>query len=303
MAIELRRVETGSLVIAYEQTGPDSGLPVVLLHGFPYDVRQYDGVCRLLARNERRLIVPYLRGFGPTRYRDAEVFRSGQQAALGKDLVDLLDALDIRSAVVAGYDWGGRAACVAAALRPERVGGLFSASAYAIQDIAKAATAPKPPQALYAHWYQSYFNTRQGELGLEADREALCRFLWQLWSPNWHFASDEFERTAESFANPDFVATVIHSYRHRYANAPGDPELERFEAQLADAPAIGVPAIALHGADDRVEPPASLEGHERHFTGYYERGVLDGVGHCVPAEAPAAVAGAIESLIERAKRP
>ena len=298
----LRFAHTDSLAIAYEQSGPDDGVPVVLLHGFPYDVRQYDEVCRLLASRERRVIVPYLRGFGPTRYQSTQVFRSGQQAALGKDLVDLLDVLGIKSAVVAGYDWGGRAACIAAALWPERIDGLLSASAYAVQDIAKAATSPTPPAAGYAHWYQWYLNTRQGEIGLEADREAFGRFLWHLWSPNWHFTDEQYAKTAESFANPDFVATVIHSYRHRYQNAPGDPKLEHLEARLATSPPIGVPTIALHGVDDQVEPPKTLDGQERHFNGFLRKKVVAGVGHCVSAEASQAFSDAVESLIERSRR-
>lgn len=286
-------------MVAYEQLGPDSGLPIVLLHGFPYDVRQYDEVRSLLAKANRRIIVPYLRGFGPTRYRSADVSRSGQQAALGKDVRDLLDGLGIQSAILAGYDWGGRAACVAAALWPERVSGLLSASAYAIQDIKEAATLPKPANAVHAEWYQLYFNTPQGQIGLTADRDDFCRFLWKLWSPNWHFTEEQFATTAQSFANPDFVATVIQSYRHRFANAPGDPKLDSLEARLGELPHISAPTIVLHGADDQVQPPKSIGGHERHFTRYYDVKILADVGHCVPAEAPAPFAAAIESLIAR----
>ena len=172
MSPTLRTARTPALDVAYEQTGPDDGTPVVLLHGFPYDARQYDAVRDQLARPDRRLVVPYLRGFGPTRYRSPGVPRSGQQAALGKDVVDLLDALGVRQAVLVGYDWGGRAACVAAALWPERVAGLLSASGYAVQDIAKAASAPAPPEQAHAEWYQYYFNTTQGPLGHAADRAA-----------------------------------------------------------------------------------------------------------------------------------
>jgi pimeloyl-ACP methyl ester carboxylesterase len=268
-----------------------------LLHGFPYDVRQYDAVRDQLAEPSRRLIVPYLRGYGPTRYKTKDVFRSGQQAALGKDVIDLLDALGIQQAVLVGYDWGGRAACVAAALWPERVSGLFSASGYAVQNIAKAASTPGTAQEEYAFWYQSYFNTERGRLGLEENREEFCKFLWQLWSPTWRFTDGEYARTAASFQNPDFVATVIQSYRHRYANAPGDPALEKWEAKLAKQPVIAVPTIVLHGADDRVEPPSTVGGQDQRFTGLYSLKILPGIGHCVPAEAPQAVSQAVESLL------
>ena len=292
-------VSTASLEVFYEQTGPDSGDPILLLHGFPYDVRQYDAVRDQLAKPNHRIVVPYLRGYGPTRYKTEDVFRSGQQAALGKDVIDLLDALGIQQAILVGYDWGGRAACVAAALWPERVSGLLSASGYAIQNIAKAASTPGSAKEEYALWYQSYFNTTRGRLGLEGNRNEFCKFLWRLWSPTWRFTDEEYVRTAASFQNPDFVETVIQSYRHRYANAPGDPSLEEWETKLAQQPFIAAPTIVLHGADDQVEPPATTEGQERRFTGSYERKILPGVGHCVPAEAPQAVSWAVESLLGR----
>ncbi len=290
-------VITASLEVSYEQTGPDSGDPILLLHGFPYDVRQYDAVRDQLAGPNRRILVPYLRGYGPTRYKTKEVFRSGQQAALGKDVIDLLDALGIRQAVLVGYDWGGRAACVAAALWPDRVSGLLSASGYAIQNIAKAASTPGSAKEEYALWYQSYFNTKRGRLGLEANRDEFCKFLWRLWSPTWRFTDEEYARTAVSFQNPDFVDTVIQSYRHRYANAPGDPALEELEVRLAQQPVIAAPTVALHGAEDQVEPSSTTEGQERHFIGPYNREILSGVGHCVPAEAPHSVSKAVESLL------
>lgn len=293
----LRTARTPTLDIAYEQTGPDDGTPVVLLHGFPYDGRQYDAVRDRLARPDRRVVVPYLRGFGPTRYRTPDVPRSGQQAALGRDVVDLLDALDIERAVLVGYDWGGRAACVAAALWPERVAGLFSAGGYVVQDIAWAAATPTSPDTAHAEWYQHYFNTALGRLGLAADRDGFCRLLWRLWSPGWQFTDAEYARTAAAFHNPDFVDTVVQSYRHRYGNAPGDPALEPLEVRLAAQPRIAAPTVVLHGMDDRVEPPAFTAGQERHFAGGYARAGLPGVGHCVPAEAPDAVVRAIEALL------
>jgi pimeloyl-ACP methyl ester carboxylesterase len=209
--------------IADEESGAPSGFPIVLLHGFPYEVRQYDAVRDELVKLGRRVLLPYLRGYGPTRYRDQHVFRSGQRASLGKDLVDFLDALGIPQAVLVGYDWGGRVACIAAALWPERVRGLISSDGYAIQNIAKNVSQPASRAVAYAHWYQSYFNTEIGRIALEQNRNAFCKLLWTFWSPTWRFTEKEYQRTALSFENPDFVATAIHSYRHRYANAQGDP--------------------------------------------------------------------------------
>lgn len=292
-----RSASTPSLNIAYEQTGPESGQAVVLLHGFPYGVRQYDKVRDGLAGSDRRIVVPWLRGFGATQYKSENIVRSGQQAALGKDVVDLLDDLGIHKAILVGYDWGGRAACVAAALWPERVRGLVSASGYAIQDINQAALKAVSAQTAHALWYQSYFNTRQGEIGLSSNREEFWKFLWKLWSPTWNFSDVEYAQTAESFHNPDFVATVIQSYRHHYRNDRGDPGLDDLENRLAQQPDIAVNTIALHGADDRVEPPCVLDGQERHFRAGYQQRILREVGHCLPAEAPTAVCRAVEELL------
>lgn len=292
-------IATASLDIAYEQTGPDSGDAIVLLHGFPYDVRQYDAVRGELASSDRRIIVPYLRGYGPTRYKREQVFRSGQQAALGQDVIDLLDALGIQKAILVGYDWGGRAACVAAALWPERVRGLISANGYAIQNIAKARSTPLPPEKEYSLWYQNYFNTERGRIGLEKNRKEFCKFLWKLWSPTWRFTDEEYTRTAESFENPDFVETVIQSYRHRYANAPGDPMLDGLEARLALQPTIAAPTVVLQGAEDQIEPPSTTDNQEQHFTGGYDRRILAGVGHCPPAESPGTVSRTVAFLLER----
>lgn len=297
METELRTVRTPALQIAYEQTGPDAGQAIVLLHGFPYDVRQFDEVRDKIAGHERRILVPYLRGFGSSSYRSPKMFRSGQQAALGKDVVDFLEALEIEDATLGGFDWGSRAACVAAALWPERVHALISVGGYTIQDIPKAATTPAPPQQEYQFWYQWYFQTERGRAGLAQNRDELCKLLWTLWSPTWRFADDLFTKTAKSFDNPDFVSTAIHAYRHRYANASGDPSLESFERRLAEKPKITVPTIVLQGEDDRVNPPPMSDGQESLFTGYYERRLLRGVGHCPPAEAPDAVVRAIEDAL------
>jgi pimeloyl-ACP methyl ester carboxylesterase len=297
MTTHLKTIETSALRIAYEATGPDKGDPIILLHGFPYDVRQFDEVRDRLSGECRRLIIPYLRGFGPTQYRSAEALRSGQQAALGKDVIDLLDALRIERATLVGFDWGSRAACVAAALWPKRVRALVSVGGYTVQSIAQAAITPASPEQEHQLWYQWYFQTERGRAGLTQNRSEFCKLLWKLWSPTWRFPDAAFSSTAKSFENPDFVATVIHSYRHRYANAPGDTSLEALELRLAERLKIAVPTITLQGQDDGVNPPSSSEGHERQFTAGYERRVLAGVGHCPPAEAPNSVAQAIEDLL------
>ena len=291
----IRTVQTPVLDIAYTEHGPADGPPVVLLHGFPYAPQGYDAVVPPLVAAGRRCIIPWLRGYGPTRYRDAGTLRSGQQAALGKDLLDLLDALAIPRAVVAGYDWGGRAACILAALWPGRAAGLVTCTGYNIQDIA-AATQPGPPEQEHRWWYQYYFHTERGRAGLEADRQGIARLLWRLWSPNWAFDEATFQASATAFDNPDYVATVIQSYRHRFGYAAGDPALEPIEAALARKPAIPVPTICLHGDGDGVGPAAASANHARHFTGPYERRVIPLVGHNVPQEAPAEFARAILDL-------
>jgi pimeloyl-ACP methyl ester carboxylesterase len=298
MKTHVHATETLVLRVVYEQTGSDTGEPIVLLHGFPYDVREFDELRDRIAGERRRVLVPYLRGFGPTHYRSAAVFRSGQQAALGKDLIDLLDALQIERATLVGYDWGSRAACVAAALWPERVRALISVGGYTIQEISKAATNPEPPEQEYQFWYQWYFQTERGRAGLDQNRNELCKLLWKLWSPTWRFAEALFVTTSKSFYNPDFVSTVIHSYRHRYANTAGDSALEALEMRLAEKPKIATPTIALQGEDDRVNPPSASERQEEQFTGRYERRLLSGVGHCPPAEAADKVAQAIEEVLD-----
>lgn len=291
----LRRVRAGTLEIAYEESGPADGTPVVLLHGFPYDVRAYDEVASRLAAAGCRAVVPYLRGYGPTRFLSADTPRSGQQAALGRDLLALLDALDLPRAVLAGYDWGGRAACVVAALWPERASGLVSVGGYNIQDIA-GSTEPLAPEQEHRFWYQYYFHTERGRAGLEANRRPLCRLLWRLWSPDWRFDDATFDRTAESFDNPDFVDVVIQSYRHRFGYAPGDPALEDIERRLAARPRIPVPTVVLHGGGDGVDPAELSERYAPFFTGPHERRVVPGVGHNLPQEAPGEVVGAVLRL-------
>jgi len=293
----MKTARTRVLDIAYEESGLPTGRPVVLMHGFPDDVHAYDDVAPPLAAAGYRVIVPYLRGYGPTRFLDRNTPRSGEQAALGHDLLDLIDVLDLKSPIVAGYDWGGRAACVVSALWPERVGGLVSITGYNIQNIA-GAKQPQSAAAEYRYWYQWYFHTERGVAGLTQNRGPICRLLWELWSPNYRFSDADYAKTAAAFDNPDFVAVVIQSYRHRFGNAPGDPRYEAVEARLAAQPKITVPTIVLHGEADGVGPAANSEGHARHFTGPYRREVIPVAGHFLPREAPDAVVAAVRELVE-----
>ena len=295
----LRHVRTPSLDIAYEESGAADGQPLILLHGWPYDPRCYDAVVPPLVQAGCRTIVPYLRGFGATRFLRDETARSGQQAALGNDLREMMDALAIPRALLAGYDWGGRAACIVAALWPERVSGLVTGNGYNIQNIAGSAK-PQAPEQEARYWYQYYFQTERGVAGLNENRDALCRFIWRLWSPNWAFDEATFARSAASFANPDFVAVTIQSYRHRYGNAPGDPALDEIERRLAALPQIGAPTIALQGEADGVQPPSAFQQQDRYFAGRFERRTLRAIGHNPPQEAPAAFAEAVLALLRTA---
>ena len=290
----MRFLDTPALRIAFEEHGPVQGPAVILLHGFPYSVRAYDAVTPALADAGCRVIVPHLRGFGSTRLH-AHTPRSGQQAALGADLLALMDALALPRAVLAGYDWGGRAACVVAALHPERVAGLVSVDGYNIQDIA-ASSKPLPPEQEHRYWYMYLLHSERGRAGLQADRHALCRLLWRLWSPTWQFDAATFEQSAASFDNPDFVDVVIHSYRHRFGLVPGDADLEHWERRLAAQPAITVPALVLHGGDDGVANPDKPD-HASRFTGLYRQETVPGVGHNLPQERPDIFAQAVSGLV------
>ncbi len=292
----LHSVRTPVLEIAYADSGPPDGAAVILLHGFPYDPRAYDGCAPPLVAAGLRVLVPYLRGYGPTRFRSAQTPRSGEQAALGKDLLDFMDALGLPRATLVGYDWGGRAACIVAALWPERARALVTVGGYNIQDI-PASVKPAPPEQEHRLWYQFYFHTERGRAGLSQHRFELCRLLWRLWSPTWQFSEQTFAATAGSFDNPDFVDVVVQSYRHRFGYAPGDPSLEPIEAQLAAQPSIGVPALNLHGADDGVTPLPSPDSAAAHFSGPYERRVVPGVGHNLPQESPTTVVKAVRDLL------
>jgi pimeloyl-ACP methyl ester carboxylesterase len=292
------QVATPALAIEVLADGPRDGSPVVLLHGFPYDVHVFDEVTPLLATQGCRVYVPYLRGYGPTRFLSDQTMRSGQQAALAQDLRDLMDALNIQRATLAGHDWGGRAACIVAALLPERVHGLVTQGGYNIQNIASAVQ-PAAPAQEHRLWYQYYFHTERGRAGLQANRYALCRLLWQLWSPTWDFTERAYAETARSFENPDFVEVVIHSYRHRFGYAPGDPDLQPVEAALAAQPTIRVPTIAVYGVDDSVTTLPARAEKDPHFVGPYERRDVQGAGHNLPQECPREFADAVLQIALR----
>lgn len=292
-----RHVEAGALTVGYYEAGPADGPVVLLLHGFPYDIHSYVDVVPMLAAQGCRAIVPYLRGYGPTRFRDKATPRSGEQAAVGVDLIELMDALGVKRAVFAGYDWGGRAACVAAALWPDRCAGLVSVNGYLVQNIAKAMV-PVQPAHEFPLWYQYYFQVERGRAGLTANRREIAKILWKQWSPNWHFDDATFARTAAAHDNPDYVDIVIHSYRHRFGLAGGDPQYADLQRKLAALPAITVPAITLDGDADGVVPATDGTAAAAKFTDRRAHRIIRHAGHNLPQEEPEAFAAAVMELIQ-----
>jgi pimeloyl-ACP methyl ester carboxylesterase len=293
----LRHIDAGVLGIAYYEAGPTDGPVVMLMHGFPYDIHSYVDVAAMLAARGCRVIVPYLRGYGPTRFRDSATPRSGEQAAIGADMMALMDALQIRRAVFAGYDWGGRAACVGAALWPERCIGLVSVNSYLIQDIANALLPARPLREVPL-WYQWYFQIERGRAGLAANRREIAKILWQQWSPNWPFDDACFERTAIAHDNPDYVDIVIHSYRHRYGLAEGDPRYADIQRRLAQLPPITVPSVTLDGEGDGVAPATDGSASASKFKRRRTHRVIPGAGHNLPQEEPEAFAAAVMELVK-----
>lgn len=288
---EAASVATPELDIGYEVSG--AGTPVILLHGFPYDVRCYDAVVPLLVAAGFQAFVPYLRGFGPTRFRRDSDPRSGEQAAVAHDAHAFADALGLGRPLIAGFDWGGRAAVAAAALWPDRFAGLVAMGGYTIYDIA-AAPDPVAPRIEQFMWYQYYFATERGRRGLTANRAELCALLWDAWSPRRAFDPAQYARTAASFDNPDFVEVSLHSYRHRLGFAPGDPQFAAIEARLAARPPVRVPSIVLHSGAGLLPPPGEVDPAE--FTALVDWRAIPGAGHNLPDEAPEALAGALIAL-------
>lgn len=288
----VHQVQTETLDVAYVDAGPRDGDPVLLLHGYPYDVHSYVDVIPVLAGASRRVIVPYLRGHGPTRFLDDTTPRSGQQAALGTDVVELMDALNIPRAVLAGYDWGARAACVVAALWPERCAGVVSVNSYLIQDLS-AAGAPLRPDLEAGFWYFFYFLTERGRAGLTANRRGIAQVIWARNSPRWSFTAADLDRAASAFDNPDYVEVVLHSYRHRLNAAPGADMYAQVEKELATQPAISVPTVTLDGLADGNFPATDGTPSAAHFTGPRAHHQVQDAGHNLPQEAPDAFAAAV----------
>jgi pimeloyl-ACP methyl ester carboxylesterase len=284
-------VRAGVLDVAYEDHGDRHGWPIVLLHGFPYAPQCYDEVVEPLREAGAHVIVPYLRGYGPTRFIDSATMRSGQQAALAHDLRDLIEALSLGPPIVGGFDWGGRAACIVAALWPDSVSGLVTVDGYNVQNIAGAST-PAVPERECAYWYQYYLHGERGRRGLQRYRREYARLLWQQWSPRWSFTNEQFTASAEAFDNPDFVDVVVHSYRHRYGLVDGDPAYEASERRIADQPVITVPTVVLDTAHDGLGPRPISGSHEDHFTKLVAHRLVDG-GHGLPQENPSAFVEAV----------
>ncbi|MGW9029001.1 alpha/beta fold hydrolase [Streptomyces sp. NPDC055722] len=288
----LKQIRAGELSIGYAEAGPAHGPAVILLHGWPYDIHSYVEVAPLLATHGYRVIVPYLRGYGTTTFLSPKTFRNAEQAVFALDIIALMDALRIERAVLGGFDWGSRTADIIAVQWPERCRALVSVSGYLITD-RKQQRLPLPPAAEWAWWYQYYFSTERGELGLAEYRHDFAKLIWHNVSPTWHFSDATFDRTAQAFDNPDYVRIVIHNYRWRLGLAPGDPRYDDLEARLAEGPPIHVPTVTLDGALDPFTPPGNGAAYRGKFTGPYAHRTLKGIGHNVPQEAPEAFTQAV----------
>ena len=286
----IKQIKAGDLDIGYAEDGPADGRPVILLHGWPYDIHSYVDVAPLLAQRGFRVIVPYLRGFGSTSFLSASTVRNGQQAALASDVVALMDALDIPDAVIGGFDWGARSACAVAALWPQRCKALVSVSGYLIVNLV-ANLEPLTPQAEHGWWYQYYFATDRGARGYAQNTRDFNRLIWTEASPLWAFDDATYDRSAAAFANPDHVDIVIHNYRWRQSLAPGEARYDELERRLAAKPVITVPTITV--SCDFDGPAKDGSGYRKQFTGKYSHRVLDGIGHDVPQEAPRQFADAV----------
>jgi pimeloyl-ACP methyl ester carboxylesterase len=288
----LKQIDAGLLNVGYAEAGPADGPVVILLHGWPYDIYSFVDVAPLLASAGFRVVVPYVRGYGTTRFLAQDIFRNGQPSALAVDLIALMDELRIEKAILAGFDWGARTADIAAALWPERVRALVSVSGYLIGS-QQAGKMPLPPKAELQWWYQFYFATERGRAGYEKYRHDFAKLIWQLASPKWNFDDATFDRSAASFDNPDHVGIVIHNYRWRLGLAEGEPRYDDLERQLASAPVIAVPTITMEG-DANGAPHPEPGAYAKMFSGKYaHRTITGGIGHNLPQEAPQAFAQAV----------
>jgi len=290
MPSTLRQLQTSDLLVTYLEDGAGDGWPIVLTHGFPYDVHAFDEVVPLLIEQGARVIRPFVRGYGPTSFLSPSTMRSGQQAALGQDLIEILGALRIEGAIVAGFDWGGLASCVAAILSPDKIGGLVSYAGYDIVDIGRQQKGV-PLSLEKSMWYQHLFQTDRGRVALTESRKELAAMLWREWSPNWIFDEATLSMTAASFDNPDFVDVVLHCYRFHFGLADGDPKLKPLETALASRPAIMLPCVTLDGSDDPLKPGGTAD-HAKMFVNRHEHRVIK-AGHNIPKEDPSAFADAI----------
>ena len=294
----VKHIDAGVLNIAYLDIGEENGWPCVLAHGWPYDVHAYEEVAPILVGAGARVFVPFVRGFGPTRFLDDKTPRSGEQAVLGNDLKSFMDALGIEKAVLGGYDWGGRGCCIVSALWPERVVGLVSGGSYNIQNIPRCME-PGTPAEEASFWYQYFFHTERGVRAMTDNRDAFIRYIWKIWSMPWDFDDATFAKSQPAFQNPDFVEITIHSYRHRYGLVPGDPAVAHIETMLTAQPKITVPAITVDGTANGVDF-GSPDGHAKRFTGPHVHQIWEGVGHNIPQEAPRRFAAAILKVREMA---
>ena len=285
MIADLKQIKAGDLNVSYFETGPIDGVPVILLHGFPYDIHAYLEVVPVLLNARCRVIVPYLRGYGKTSFLAKKTLRTGQQAALGYDLLNLMNSIKIDKAILAGYDWGGRAACIVAALYPERCLGLISCNGYNIQDI-KNSSKPSNPNTEQKLWYQYFFHSERGRLALINMRHDFIKYLWQTWSPSWDFNDEIYSLSKNSFDNSDFVDVVVHSYKHRFGIVAGDPKFDLIEKDLSKQPKISVPSITIDGETDGVSELSNISKIKQKFLAHVRHQVLPKTGHNVPQEDP-----------------
>jgi pimeloyl-ACP methyl ester carboxylesterase len=295
--VSLKFIETSVLTIGYEEHGDSDGLPIILLHGFPYDIRSWDKVAPELAFAGYRVLVPYLRGYGPTRFLSGDHPQMAEQAAIGQDVIDFAEALDIPQFALAGFDWGNRASCIASILYPERVKGLVAIGGYPVQDTLTRGK-PAPAYSEAHRWYQWYFNTDQGQIGLETNRRDIVKYLWDTWSPTWRYSDEDFSRSADSFDNPDFVNITLHSYRHRHMNALGEERFLAVEKSLAMLPSVTVPSIVLLGEDSGFGRPSDDPTEDKkRFANLVARRIVSGAGHDLPVQRPDAVVAALIELL------